>query len=96
MKIRRIRLDAYGPFTDLTIDLPNSGPDFHMLFGPNEAGKSSALKAIRHMLFGIPAQEPVNFLHGYPKLRVGARLVNGSGDEIEFLRRKGRAKTLRG
>ena len=67
-----------------------------MLFGPNEAGKSSALKAIRHMLFGIPVQEPVNFLHGYPKLRVGARLVNGSGDEIEFLRRKGRAKTLRG
>ncbi|MDX2453051.1 AAA family ATPase [Desulfosarcina sp.] len=96
MKIRSIRLTAYGPFTDVTIDLPNSGPDFHMLFGPNEAGKSSALKAIRHMLFGIPAREPVNFLHGYPKLRVGARLVNGNGDEIEFLRRKGRAKTLRG
>ncbi|WP_372677199.1 AAA family ATPase [Desulfosarcina sp.] len=96
MKIRSIRLAAYGPFTDVTIDLPNSGADFHMLFGPNEAGKSSALKAIRHMLFGIPAREPVNFLHGYPKLRVGARLVNGSGDEIEFLRRKGRVKTLRG
>ncbi len=96
MKIRSIRLTAYGPFTDVTIDLLNSGPDFHMLFGPNEAGKSSALKAIRHMLFGIPAQEPANFLHGYPKLRVGAKLVNGSGDEIEFLRRKGRVKTLRG
>ena len=96
MKIRSIRLFAYGPFTDLTIDLPDSGPDFHMLFGPNEAGKSSALKAIRHMLFGIPTRAPVNFLHGYPKLRVGARLINDRGDEIEFLRRKGRAKTLRG
>jgi uncharacterized protein YhaN len=96
MKIRSIRLAAYGPFTDVAIDLPNSGPDFHMVFGPNEAGKSSALKAIRHMLFGIPAREPVNFLHGYPKLRVGARLANGRGEEIEFLRRKGRAKTLRG
>jgi uncharacterized protein YhaN len=96
MKIRSIRLAAYGPFSDVTIDLPDSEPDFHMLFGPNEAGKSSALKAIRHMLFGIPAREPVNFLHGYPKLRVGARLVSGSGDEIEFFRRKGRAKTLRG
>ncbi len=96
MKIKSIRLAAYGPFTDVTIDLPNTGPDFHMLFGPNEAGKSSALKALRHMLFGIPAREPVNFLHSYPSLRVGARLVNGNGDEIEFLRRKGRVKTLRG
>jgi len=96
MKIKSLRLAAYGPFTDVAIDLPDSGTNFHMLFGPNEAGKSSALKAIRHMLFGIPAREPVNFLHGYPKLRVGARLINGSGDEIEFLRRKGRVKTLRG
>ncbi|MCB2145606.1 MAG: AAA family ATPase [Deltaproteobacteria bacterium] len=96
MKIRSIRLAAYGPFTDVTIDLPDTGADFHMLFGPNEAGKSSALKAIRHMLFGIPSREPVNFLHGYPSLRVGARLVNGNGDAIDFLRRKGLAKTLRG
>jgi len=96
VKIRSIRLAAYGPFTDVTIELPDTGSDFHMLFGPNEAGKSSALKAIRHMLFGIPPREPVNFLHGYPSLRVGARLVNGNGDEIDFLRRKGLAKTLRG
>ena len=79
MKIRCIRLAAYGPFTDVTIDLPDTGADFHMLFGPNEAGKSSALKAIRHMLFGIPSREPVNFFHGYPSLRVGARLVSSSG-----------------
>jgi len=96
MKIRRIRLAAFGPFTDVTIDLPDTGPDFHMLFGPNEAGKSSALRALRHMLFGIPARTADNFLHGYATLRVGADLVNRNGDKIKFLRRKGNAKTLRG
>jgi uncharacterized protein YhaN len=96
MRIKRIRLAAYGPFTDMRIDLPATGSDFHILFGPNEAGKSTALKALRHMLFGIPVQTGLNFLHGYTKLRVGARLANTNGDEIEFLRRKGRAKTLRG
>ena len=96
MRIKRLRLAAYGPFTDMSIDLPAAGSDFHILFGPNEAGKSTALKALRHMLFGIPVQTGVNFLHAYTKLRVGARLVNANGDEIEFLRRKGRAKTLRG
>jgi uncharacterized protein YhaN len=96
MKIKSFRLLAYGPFTDVTIDLPNTGTDFHMLFGPNEAGKSSALRALRHLLFGIPARTADNFLHGYPKLRIGARLVSRNGDEIEFTRRKGQAKTLRG
>jgi len=96
MKIRSIRLAAYGPFTDATLDLPESGPDFHLVFGPNEAGKSTALRALRHMLFGIPTRTGDNFLHGYAQLRIGARLVNGAGDEIAFLRRKGQAKTLRG
>ena len=96
MRIRTIRLAAYGPFTDATIDFGASGADFHMVFGPNEAGKSSALRALRHMLFGIPARTPDNFLHGYTRLRIGANLVNGDGTAIEFMRRKGQAKTLRG
>lgn len=96
MKIRTIRLAAYGPFTDVTLELPESGPDFHLMFGPNEAGKSTALRALRHMLFGIPARTGDNFFHGYAQLRIGARLINGYGDEIAFLRRKGQAKTLRG
>jgi uncharacterized protein YhaN len=96
MKIKTIRLAAYGPFSDLTVDLPAAAPDFHLFYGPNEAGKSTALRALRHMLFGIPARTGDNFLHGYNRLRIGARLVNSAGDEIAFLRRKGQAKTLRG
>ena len=96
MKIRNVQLSAYGPFTGDIIDLGGSGADFHMVFGPNEAGKSSALRALRDMLFGIPTRTPDNFLHSYANLRLGAALVKSDGSEIEFLRRKGQVKTLRG
>ncbi|BBO81717.1 hypothetical protein DSCO28_22830 [Desulfosarcina ovata subsp. sediminis] len=96
MRIDTIRLDAYGPFTGATIDLSAEAIDFHLIFGPNEAGKSSTLRALRHMLFGIPVRTGDNFLHAYPHLRIGARLVRSDGEVLEFVRRKGQSKTLRG
>jgi uncharacterized protein YhaN len=96
MKITTIRLIAYGPFTNTIIDLASAPSDFHLLVGPNEAGKSSTLRALRHLFFGIPARTGDNFRHGYPELRIGARLLRRDGETIEFVRRKGQAKTLRG
>ncbi|MEE4607316.1 MAG: AAA family ATPase, partial [Desulfobacteraceae bacterium] len=95
MKILALRLAAYGPFTDTTIDFFHPATDFHLVFGPNEAGKSSVLRALRHMLFGIPARTADNFRHPYPQLRIGARLAGSDGRQIDFLRRKGQVKTLR-
>jgi uncharacterized protein YhaN len=88
-------LVAYGPFTDASIDFSDPATDFHLVFGPNEAGKSSALRALRHLLFGIPPQTADNFRHPYPSLRIGASLAAADGRTIEFIRRKGKAKTLR-
>lgn len=96
MKIGMLRLTAYGPFSDTTIGLDAPDTDFHLIFGPNEAGKSSSLRAIRHMLFGIPARTGDNFLHAYARLRIGARLIRSDDSLIDFVRRKGQAKTLRG
>ena len=57
MRFRRLSLDAYGPFTGTTLDLSGAtGNGLHLIYGPNEAGKSSALRAIRDLLFGMPAQ----------------------------------------
>lgn len=95
MKILALRLAAYGPFTDTTLDFCASNTNFHLVFGPNEAGKSSALRALRHLLFGIPARTGDNFRHPYPQLRIGARLAGSDGRQIDFLRRKGQVKTLR-
>ncbi len=96
MKIARMALPAYGPFTDLRIDFAGGSQDFHMVYGPNEAGKSSALRSLRNMLFGIPVRTPDGFRHPNPQLRIGARLIKSDGSEIEFIRRKGQNKTLRG
>ena len=56
MRFKTIRIPAYGPFTALGIDLPNTDGDFHLFYGPNEAGKSSLLHSIHALLFGISAQ----------------------------------------
>jgi len=93
MRIQRIQIPAYGPFTDFTLKLPKGRTDFHLIYGANEAGKSSLLRAIRALLFGIP-QKGENFLHDYPKLRILAELEDAAGVSRIFQRRKGNKNTL--
>ena len=69
--------------------------DFHIVFGPNEAGKSTALAAIEDLLFSIPVHSPYNFLHDYSSMRIGAVLENGE-ESLEVVRRKGSKNTLLG
>lgn len=93
MRLGRLDLIRYGHFTDRSFDLPAHKTDFHIIFGPNEAGKSTALAAIEDLLFGIPMHSPYNFLHDYASMRIGAVLENGSAS-LEVLRRKGSKDTL--
>lgn len=93
MRICRLDLLRYGRFTDVTLQLPTHEPDFHVVFGPNEAGKSTALSALEDFLFGIPHNSPLNFLHEYGSMRVGAALWK-DGETLEARRRKGNKETL--
>ncbi len=95
MRIDALRLIAYGPFTDVDLDLSKGREGCHLVYGPNEAGKSSALRALRHMLYGIPERSVDNFIHPYAKMRIGATIRNRKGDVFEVIRRKGRGHTLR-
>ena len=95
MRLRRLDLLRYGHFTDRSFELPTGDTDFHVVFGPNEAGKSTALSAIEDLLFGIPVRSPFNFLHDYASLRIGAVLENGQ-TSLELVRRKGSKDTLLG
>ena len=88
MKISRLNLLAFGPFTDISLDLSAGTHGLHIVYGPNEAGKSSALRAIHGLLFGIPTRCPDNHLHDYKKLRIGAVIENANCDSLEFVRRK--------
>ncbi len=95
MRIRRLDLKAFGPFTDLSLDFSaGASGGFHVIYGPNEAGKSSARRALRDLLFGFEARTTDNHLHAYDALRVGALLELGDGT-LYVERRKSRKGSLR-
>ena len=96
MKILELQLLAFGPFTDLHLDLAEGEQGLHVLFGPNEAGKSSALRALKALLYGVPEKTSDNFKHDNTRLRIGGRIRHSDGTELSFIRRKGRKDTLLG
>ena len=95
MRLARLDLLRYGLFTDTPIELPRAERDIHIVYGPNEAGKTTSLTAIEDLLFGIPERSLYNFLHSYEAMRVGAVLEN-AGDCFEFQRRKTRRDMILG
>lgn len=94
MRFDRLHIPAFGPFTDLDIVFPANGGDLHVIYGPNEAGKSSLLRAFRDLLFGIHSQSPDNFKHDYKDLRIVAEISDPNGGRLSFQRRKGIKSTL--
>jgi uncharacterized protein YhaN len=90
MRLKRLDLTAFGPFTGRTIVFDSEEPGLHIIFGPNEAGKSSSLRALKALLYGFSQQTPDNFLHSYDQLLVGGCLENSAGEAIRFQRRKKR------
>ena len=94
MRFNRLYIPAFGPFTNLDLVFPDQGSDLHVIYGPNEAGKSSLLRAFRDLLFGIHGQSPDNFVHDYKKLRIGAEITSRAGERFIFQRRKGNKNTL--
>ena len=94
MRLRRLDVIRYGHFTDAALELPAGARDLHIVFGPNEAGKSTALSAFEDLLFGIPHNSPLNFVHDYNSMRIGAVLEDEQGGVIEVRRRKGNKGTL--
>ena len=83
MKILHLSFGAFGPFTGAHIDLAQGQSGLHLIYGPNEAGKSSSLRAITHLLFGFPSSTDDDFIHPYGKLRVGGRLQHSDGSTLD-------------
>lgn len=95
MRIDRLDLIRCGPFTGQSLDLSAGDDGVHLVVGPNEAGKSSALRALRDALFGFDARTTDNFKHANADLRVGVSLRKRDGKRLAVERRKGNVKTLR-
>ncbi|QOZ51535.1 AAA family ATPase [Bradyrhizobium sp. CCBAU 53338] len=77
MRLRKLGLRRYGKFTDAVIDFGEcsaGASDLHIVYGPNEAGKSTAMSACMDLFYGIGHTSRFNFLHPYPAMRIEAEL----------------------
>ena len=94
MKINTLELKAFGPFSGQLLDFSSQLPGLHIVYGPNEAGKSSAMRALQALFFGFPVRTGDNFLHQNSQLLVGGSLQGANGQEFTFFRRKRALKDM--
>ncbi len=94
MRFDAIHLKAFGPFTDKTITLVDSEhSDLNIIYGQNEAGKSTLLRAVDHLLFAIPRKIQDDYLHKKTDIRIGATVSHGE-QSLSFLRKNGIKNSL--
>ncbi len=94
MRLRALELVAFGPFTNVSLDLSAGAPGgFHLVFGSNEAGKSTSLRAVKGLLFGIPETSPDAHSHPASQLRVGG-LIEASSFTARLFRLRRRKGSL--
>lgn len=94
MRFLELHLKPYGPFENLELCFDGPRSALQLIYGDNEAGKSTTLRAITGLLYGIPKQTHDAHRFEMPKLRIGAVIEDGSGKRLSFLRRKGNKSTL--
>ncbi|GKT26057.1 YhaN family protein [Acidovorax sp. SUPP3334] len=93
MRLAELDLLAYGKFTDTKLPFPKAEHDFHIIIGPNEAGKSTVRRAITELLFGMEMRSPLGFKHAQSDLRL-AGVLEGGPSRLAFIRTK-QQKSLR-
>jgi uncharacterized protein YhaN len=93
VRLDRIELLRYGHFSNRCIDLPITAPDYYVIYGDNEAGKSTLLRGISSLFFGVPTRTVDVHSCKTSELRIGATISDGE-KTFSFRRRKGTSGTL--
>jgi uncharacterized protein YhaN len=94
MRLSELNLLRYGRFEDRRLPFHrNGGPDLQVVYGPNEAGKSTTMSAVSDFLFGFGRTTPFAFRFDQKLLQVGA-VLEADGGTMTLRRRKGNARTL--
>ena len=97
MRLDRLDLVRYGKFTDRILDFGTARPgkpDFHLVHGPNEAGKSTLFSAYLDLLFGIEKSSAYGFLHPYSLMRVGGQLSLGAQQHEAYRLKRNQASLV--
>jgi uncharacterized protein YhaN len=87
MRFVTLALERYGHFDDCTLSFRSGEPDLHVVYGANEAGKTTSMAAVSDLLFGFPGRSPYNFMYDYSLLRVGA-VLQDAGQKMSCRRKK--------
>src|SRR5260370_37457121 len=78
MRILSLHLRAYGHFTGYSLDF-GAGPGLHLIYGHNEAGKSTTLRALSSVLIGYPHGVVDGFKHDAKDIAIGNDLLGSDG-----------------
>lgn len=94
MKLTRFHLLAYGPFSNVTLNFCTDRQSLVLIYGPNEAGKSSMLRALTELRYAIYDRTTDDFIHYKRDLRLGGEFIDQSGKTHQLLRTKQRGTSL--
>lgn len=98
MRLRQLDLELFGGFTNKKFDFGlkrDAGiSEFHLIYGLNEAGKTTTMEGYLRLLYGFPLREPYDFLHQRKNLQVSG-LLEIDGVETSFTRVPTRDPSLR-
>ena len=86
MKIRQLHINRFGHFNECDLIFPGDG--LQVIYGPNEAGKTTLLEFLRGLLFDFPTRTPYDFGDKGDMAGV-AMLELRDGRAVELRRRKG-------
>jgi uncharacterized protein YhaN len=93
VRIAGLHLHAYGHFTGCSLDF-GAEPGLHLVYGHNEAGKSTTLRALSSVLFGYPHEVIDGFKHDAKDIAIGIDLLAADGRALSFVRRRRGKRTL--
>jgi uncharacterized protein YhaN len=93
MRFSELQLIRYGQFDGCRLSFPQTPADLHVVYGPNEAGKTTAMAAIADLLFGFLHGAAYDFQFDKQLLRVGG-VIDDAGASVTYRRKRGNVRTL--
>lgn len=87
MKLTELSFERYGAIFERRLIIPQQA-GLTLIYGANEAGKSTALEAIGDFLFGIPRITARGHIFGYNSMRISAKLMDADGETHQLTRAK--------
>ena len=80
MRLLELEIENFGIFSDCRLEF---APGFQLVYGENEAGKSTLLQLIREVLFGFPHHSPYAFDSHHGEMATSACMELADGTRWE-------------